>query len=91
MVEAEANKIQVTYKGKVYTVTIENDNSLKLDNIKTIDSNAVGVAHYNTGDTFRRNVHADPKGILRTRDRWCKNVRLIVKDPATNKKAVVDQ
>ena len=49
MVEAEANKIQVIYKGKVYTVTIENDNSLKLENIKTIDSNAVGVAHYNTG------------------------------------------
>uniref|UniRef100_A0A914E1G7 Uncharacterized protein n=1 Tax=Acrobeloides nanus TaxID=290746 RepID=A0A914E1G7_9BILA len=88
---AEINEIQVQYKGQIYSIPVEKDNSLKLENVKTIDVNAVGVAHYNLGDAFRKKVLSDPKGFLRTREQWLKNVRLVVKDPDTKKPIVVDE
>uniref|UniRef100_A0AC35F1B0 Uncharacterized protein n=1 Tax=Panagrolaimus sp. PS1159 TaxID=55785 RepID=A0AC35F1B0_9BILA len=86
-----ATEIQVKYKEKNYTVNVEEDNSIKLENIKHIDKNAVGLAHYNLGDAFRKKVLADSEGILRTREKWLKEVRLVIKEPDTNKTVVIDQ
>ena len=45
----ESTEIQVQYKGKVYTIPIEHDNTVKLEHVKKIDAGAVGIAHYNAG------------------------------------------
>lgn len=45
----ELQKIQVQYRGKLFSVPIENDNSLRLEHLKTIDQDAIGVVHYNVG------------------------------------------
>lgn len=42
-------EIQVKYKEENYTVKVEEDNSIKLESIKHINENAVGLAHYNLG------------------------------------------